>query len=65
MCVFIHVCDLCDGSLFVCVKERQDQIDSGLRPPEGDKETHLEPEFGDWTNMYVLYVYACFKIHPC
>lgn len=41
------------------------QIYSGQKPPEGDKETHLEPDFGDWTNMCVLYVYACPKIHPC
>lgn len=23
------------------------------KPPEGDKETHLEPQFGDWTNVCV------------
>lgn len=57
MCVFIHVCDC----LYVW-RERRDRIDSGLKPPEGGKETHLEPGFGDWTNMCVLYVYACSEI---
>lgn len=55
--MFIHVCDC------LCVwRERRDQIDSGLKPPEGDKETHLEPGFGDWTNVCVLYVCACSEI---
>jgi len=72
VCVCVRVGgDLCDGSLYacvracVCVKEKVIPDLFWTQPPEGDKETHLEPWFGDWTNMYVLYVYACPMIHPC
>lgn len=34
------------------------------KPPEGDKKTHLEPQFGERTNMYVLYVNAWPLLHP-
>lgn len=49
----------------MCVREEATPDLFWMKPPEGDKETHLELMFGDWTNMYVLYVYACPKIHPC
>lgn len=74
VCMFMYVCvwvggDFCDGSLYVCARVHvREKVIPDLfwtKPPEGDKETHLEPDFGDWTNMYVLYVYACPEIHPC
>lgn len=80
VCMFMYVCVcvcrwrflwwqpvwVCVFVCAVCMWGRKwYQIYSGQKPPEGDKETHLEPDFGDWTNMCVLYVYACPKIHPC
>lgn len=53
MCVFVCVGgDLCEGSLYLCVcvsvsaKEKVMPDLLWTKPPEGDKETHLEPL--DW-----------------
>ncbi len=61
---------MCDGSLcvYVCVHVMREKVIPDLfwtKPPGGDKETHLEPMFGGWTNIYELFAYACPKIHPC
>lgn len=60
VCVCVRVSEYVggDGSLYVCMCVREKVIPDRFwtKPPEGDKETHLEPEFGDWTNMYELCV---------
>lgn len=65
VCSYIYICacvcgcgDLRNGSLCVCgwvLLRTWYQLYSGQNHQRVTKR-HLEPKFGDWTNMYLLYV---------
>lgn len=48
----------------LCVMEKAIPELFWTKPPEGNKETHVEPHFGDWTRICVCVSQDTLMLYP-